>query len=282
MFHILFNRWLPRILALLVAPLCLLTAWITDLTAEPPAETYPAVRSENFGLFEAIPRYQGVTTDGESWYYSWNFGLQKTDINNCLQVSQFIAIPPRFLLQGSNHIGDISYYDGKIYAALEDGSDYLRPYILIYDADTLKWTGVYYEMPYDLHIDGVPWVAVDGARGFAYTAEWSNATVLNIFDLEDFTLVRTQPLSQPIDRIQGAEIGPDGLLYCAADTKGAHTVWAVNPDTGAVAKAFDRVLDDAVEAEGITVLPMEDGSLIHCIETGASRVNVEFKHYRLP
>ena len=282
MFHTLFNRLIPRVLALLVAPLCLLTAWITDLTANPPAGTYPAVSSQNFGLFEAVPRYQGVTTDGESWYYSWNFGLQKTDMCHNLQVSRFIAIPLQFLLKGSNHIGDISYYDGKIYAALEDGSDYLHPYILIYDADTLKWTGEYYELEHGLHIDGVPWVAIDGERGYAYTAEWNNAEVLNIYSLEDFSLVRTQPVTEKLHRIQGAEIGPDGLLYCAADTKGAHTIWAVNPDTGVVTKAFDRVLDDAVEAEGITVLPMEDGSLIHCIETGASRVNVVFKHYALP
>lgn len=282
LFHTLINRLLPRILAMVVAPLCLLTAWITDRTAAPPAETYPAVASENFGLFEAVPRYQGLTTDGESWYYSWNFGLQKTDLKHNLEVSRFIAIPFEFLIKGSNHIGDISYYDGKIYAALEDGSDYLHPYILIYDAETLKYTGVYYELEQNLHVDGVPWVAVDGKRGVAYTAEWSDANVLNVYSLADFSLVRTQALSAPLDRIQGAEIGPDGLLYCAADNKDAHTVWAVNPEDGKVTKAFDRNLDNAVEGEGITVLPMADGSLIHCIETGASRVNVVFKHYKLP
>ncbi|MDR3314630.1 MAG: hypothetical protein LBS96_09305 [Oscillospiraceae bacterium] len=277
-----FNRLLPRILALLVAPLCLFTAWITDLTAAPPADTYAAQSSENFGLFEAIPRYQGVTTDGKAWYYSWNYGLQKTDLQNNLLVSRFIAIPLEFLRNGNNHIGDISYYDGKIYAPLEDGSAYLHPYILLFDAETLAYTGVSYALPQELHLEGVPWVAVDGARGVAYTAEWHDAAVLNVFSLTDFSLVRTQPLSQPLDRIQGAEIGPDGLLYCAADTKGAHTIWAVNPEDGAVAKVFDRVLDDAVEAEGITVLPMADGSFLHCTETGASRVNVVFKHYALP
>lgn len=272
---------IARVLALLVSPLCLLTAFITDRTANPPENTAQAVASENFGLFEAIPRYQGLTTDGKSWYYSWNLGLQKTDRNHRITATNFIAVPLEFLLKGSNHIGGISYYDGKLYCPLEDGSDYLHPYVLVYDAETLKFTGEWYELPQELHVDGVPWVAVDGPRGVAYTAEWSNAPVLNVFSLEDFSLVKTVPLSIPLDRIQDAEVY-GGLLYCAADTKDSHTIWAVDPETGTVEKVFDRNLDNAVEAEGFTIWPMSDGSLFHCTETGASRVNVMLKHYAMP
>jgi len=273
--------FIARALALLVAPLCLLTAFITERTANPPENEAPAVSYQNFGLFEAVPRYQGVTTDGESWYYSWNFGLQRTDLNHKIVASHFIAIPLQFLLEGSNHIGGISVYGDKLYCPLEDGSDYLKPYILIYDAKTLKFTGEYYLLPQELHVDGVPWVAVDGPRGVAYTAEWSKAPVLNVFSLEDFSLVRTVPLSYPIDRIQGGEVY-DGVLYCAADTRDSHTIWAVNPETGEVTKVFDRNLDNEVEAEDMTVWPMPDGSFFHCIETGASRVNVMFRHYARP
>ena len=276
-----FRGILARALAILVAPLCLLTAFITGRTETPPETQAPAISQENFGLFEAIPRYQGVTTDGESWYTSWNFGLQKTDLKHRITASNFIAIPLKFLLEGSNHIGGISVYDGKLYCPLEDGSDYLKPYILIYDAKTLKYTGEYYLLPQELHVDGVPWVAVDGPRGVAYTAEWSNAAVLNVFSLEDFSLVRTVPLSVPLDRIQGAEVC-DGVLYCAADTRDSHTIWAVDPETGIVTKVFDRNLDNAVEAEGMTVWPMPDGSFFHCLETGKSRVNVMFRHYAKP
>jgi len=269
---------IARVLAILVSPLCLLTAFITGRAQTPPANQAPAVSCENFGLFEAIPRYQGVTTDGESWYTSWNFGLQKTDLKHKITASNFIAIPLKFLLKGSNHIGGISVYGGRLYCPLEDGSDYLKPYILIYDAKTLRWTGESYLLPQALHKEGVPWVAVDGPRGVAYTAEWRNAPVLNVFSLEDFSLVETVPLSYPIDRIQGAEVY-DGVLYCAADTKDAHTIWAVDPVTGVVEKVFDRNLDNAVEAEDMTVRPMPDGSFFHCFETGKSRVNVMFRHY---
>ena len=273
--------FLARILALLVSPLCLLTAYITENNANPPENQAPVVAYQNFGLFEAIPRYQGLTTDGESWYYSWNYGLQRTDLNHKILADNFIAVPLQFLLEGSNHIGGISYYDGKLYCPLEDGSDYLKPYILIYDAKTLKYTGEYYLLPQEYHVDGVPWVAVDGPRGVAYTAEWNNAQVLNVFSLEDFSLVKTVPLSSPLHRIQDAEVY-NGVLWCGADTKDSHTIWAVNPGTGEVTKVFDRNLDNDVEAEGFTAWPMPDGSFFHCTETGASSLNVMFRHYARP
>jgi len=270
-----------RALALLLAPLCLLTAWVTGATEAYPESAVAPVSSKNFGLFEAVPRYQGVTTDGESWYYSWNWGLLKTDMRHKIQASRFIAIPLKYLLKGSNHIGGISYWDGRLYCPLEDGGDYLRPYILVYDARTLRFTGEVYELPQKLHIKGVPWVAVDGPRGVAYTAEWNDAPVLNVFSLEDFTLLRTQPLSEPIDRIQGAEVW-DGTLYCASDNGDGKTILSVDPLTGQVTRLFDRNLGRAIEAEDMTVLPMKDGSFFHCIETGSKRVNVMLRHYGWP
>ncbi|MCL1951885.1 MAG: hypothetical protein FWF60_03570 [Oscillospiraceae bacterium] len=270
-----------RVLSILVAPLCLLTAYITEKTATPPENQAFAVSCENFGLFEAVPRYQGVTTDGESWYTGWNYGLQKTDLCHRITASSFIAIPLKLLLKGSNHIGGISVHDGRLYCPLEDGPKYLKPYILVYDAKTLRWTGESYPLPQELHTEGVPWVAVDGARGVAYTAEWHDATVLNVFSLEDFTPLDPIPLSQPLDRIQGAEVY-DGVLYCAADTKDSHTIWAVDLGTGLVTRVLDRNLDNAVEAEDMTVWPMPDGSFFHCLETGKSRVNVLFRHYEMP
>jgi hypothetical protein len=276
-----FRTVVARALALLVAPLCLLTAWITGVTETFPENLTQPVGGQNFGLFEAVPRYQGLTTDGESWYYSWNFGLLKTDANHKITGLNFIATPLRYLFRGSDHIGGISYWDGKLYCPLEDSAEYLHPYILIYDAKTLKFTGKVYELPWELHVDGVPWVAVDGPRGLAYTAEWRNAAVLNVFRLEDFSLVRKQPLSAPLDRIQDAEVY-EGILYCASDNGDEKTILAVDPVTGEVTPLFDRNLGRAVEAEGMTVRPMADGSFFHCTETGSSRVNVMFNHYAMP
>ena len=279
-----------RIVALLMAPLCLLTAWITDLTEPFPENVAEPVSSKNFGLLEALPRCQGVTTDGTSWYYSWNFGLLKTDMNDKITASNFIAIPLSYLLQGSDHIGGISCWDGKIYCPLEHGPDFLHSYILIYDAKTLRFTGKAYELPRDLQKTGVPWVAVDGPRGVAYTAEWSGAGVLNVYNLEDFTLKETVPLSAPLNSVQGAEVY-DGILYCSEDSGDEKTILAVDPETGKVTPVFNRNLGHAIEAEDMTVLPMQDGSFFHCIETGSkhldvifhrARINVRFNHYKMP
>jgi len=270
-----------RALALLVAPLCLFTAWITGMTETYPENLTEPVSSQNFGLFEAIPRYQGLTTDGEAWYYSWNLGLIKTGMDHKIEALNFIAIPLKYLLQGNNHIGGISYWDGKVYCPLEDSAEYLRPYILVYDAETLRFTGEVYELPQELHVDGVSFVAVDGLRGVAYTAEWSNAAVLNIFRLEDFTLKETVTLSAPLDRIQDAEVY-DGVLYCASDNGAEKSILAVDPVTGEVTHLFDRNLGRDIEAEGFTVLPMADGSFFHCTAIGSIPVNVVFSHYAMP
>ena len=92
-----------RILAILAAPICVLTVWtlrtpiarilhmragafcavgaaVTALTQTFPEDAAQPVSSQNFGFFEAI-RYQGVTTDGKSWFYSWNLGLMKSPLS---------------------------------------------------------------------------------------------------------------------------------------------------------------------------------------------------------
>ena len=111
--------------------------------------------SDTFVLTDALLRGQGVTTDGEAFYYSGNFFLSKSTLDNrqTLAVNRF-AIPPLLLAKGCNHIGGISWYDGKIYAAIEDGSDYLHPFIAVYDGETLDFTGEYYELPQNLHVEG--------------------------------------------------------------------------------------------------------------------------------
>src|SRR5581483_4881596 len=91
----------------------------------------------------------------------------------------------------NTHIGDIDYFGGKIYAPYEDGSEgpinnpeYQHPYIAVYDAKTLLYTGEHYALPLALHAAGVPWVAINAKKQLAYTAEWDMPhDRLNVFDL---------------------------------------------------------------------------------------------------
>jgi len=90
--------------------------------------------------------------------------------------------------------------------------------------------------------------------------------------------VKTLPLSTPLDRIQDAEVY-GGTLYCNSDNGDEKSILAVNPVTGKVKHVLDRNLGRDIEAEGFTVLPMDDGSFFHHTDTGAARVNVWFNHY---
>ena len=175
------------------------------------------INKNTYVLFDYQVTSQGVTNDGKYFYFSGNKHLGKADMETGeIFLINTNAIPEDLQEKGCNHIGGLSYYNGYVCAAVEDGPDYLNSFIVLYNADTLEFSGTYYELPHELHIEGVPWCAVDIERNYLYTAEWTNATVLNVFSLDDMSLVKTVPLSEPIDRIQGAEMF-DGKLYMSCD-----------------------------------------------------------------
>jgi len=246
------------------------------------------VRTEIFLLEQALIRGQGLTTDGESYYFSGTYSLTKTKLNpQEVLVEKPIAIPLELLVKGSNHIGGISYYDGKIYAAIEDGGDYLNPHIVIFNAETLECEKIY-DLPVStqwegqelmLHMDGVPWCAVDAKRGCLYTAEWSTAEYLNVFDLATMEFVKVVKLSQELDRIQGAEVY-DGNLYLSSDNHAdGKQIFKLDPVTGVAELFGTRYVGEGAEAEGMTVYPMADGTLFHVIDVFTSRVGLSMHHY---
>lgn len=226
---------------------------------------------------------QGVTNDGEYFYFSGNKNLSKASMETgeiCRVTSN--AIPKELQDKGCNHIGGLSYYNGKIYAAVEDGPDYLNSFIVLYDAETLEYTGTYYELPHELHIEGVPWCAVDVERNYLYTAEWSNATVLNVFDLDTLELVKTVPLSEPIDRIQGAELF-GGKLYMSCDElNDMKRIFSLDVETGKVEVVFARNIGEGFEAEGMTVFADDDGKPVFCVlDRGERRISTSLTLYKL-
>ncbi|HZK22356.1 MAG TPA: hypothetical protein VFC76_08810 [Oscillospiraceae bacterium] len=257
----------------------------------PAAEPVGAelVETQTFVMTEALTRAQGMTTDGEYYYFSSNFFLIKTTLSGEVVLKNLMAIPTDLLLKGLNHIGGCSYYDGKIYAAVEDGSDYLTPYIVIYDAETLKYTGEKYLLPQELHVDGVPWCAVDSEKGFLYTAEWSHAVQLNVFDLDTMEFIKGIPLidehSNTVDihRVQGSEVY-GGKLYCSTDTKDDQPVLSVDLETGVVREVFSRNLGDDAEAEGMTILIEGDDFYIITMDIGRINgvpINVNIRKYAI-
>jgi hypothetical protein len=265
------------------------------LTASAEPETsacgWKLVGSDSFRLPGGLTRSQGVTTDGNGWVFSWQGGLERTDGAYLTQAVG--TLPPDIALQpqvnpdgtnhvGGNHIGDIDVYDGKVYAPVEDGGqnlevttlndpEYQHPYIALYDAKTLAYTGVHYALDKGIHEAGVPWVAVDPRRKQVYTAEWDMPhDRLNVFDLQ-MRFERFLPLVYPADlgpgfhlsRIQGAKV--DGHTMYASRDDDRKTVFSIDLRSGEVRRLFSLDPGVPAELEGLAVRATPDGARLHVI-----------------
>jgi hypothetical protein len=275
------------IVALAVTPV---TATTANAAGTDCAPTWTLVSTDEFRGADALARSQGATTDGHGWYFSWQGGLERTDDS---YVDQAVGTWPAQQAAdphvnqdgtnhvGNNHIGDIDYYDGKIYAPFEDGGEnagvthindpeYQTPYIEVYDAQTLTNVGSY-PLDKSIHEAGVPWVAVNAAKHEVYTAEWDMPhDRINVFDLQ-MHFQQFLPLVYPaelgdgfrLSRIQGAKV--DGNTLYATRDDSDKTVFAIDLTTGVVTKLFALEPDVPSELEGLAVRPMPDGSLLHVL-----------------
>ncbi|MBQ7595549.1 MAG: hypothetical protein IJU45_02660 [Clostridia bacterium] len=249
----------------------------------PNPEGAEVIGKQRYVLEDYYMSNQGVKNDGQYYYFSGKKNLGKASMKTGeISLINTAPIPDELKALGCDHIGGLSYYNGTIYAAIEDGPDYLHPFIVLYDAKTLKFTGKFYELPQELHIEGVPWCAVDAENQVIYTAEWSNAVVLNVFSLDDLSLVKTIPLSEPIDRMQGAEMF-DGKLYLSCDEENdLKRIFCVDIKTGEVDVAFTRNIGAGFEAEDLTIYPDSDGQPVFCVlDRGVRRKSMNLTKYKL-
>ncbi len=140
------------------------------LDALTAAERPYQVGKQNILFLGAWTHSQDVTTDGEHYYFSSRIGLVKTTLDGETEVAMNFNAIPKALRDnyGSAHIGGISYHDGKIYAAVEDSKVWQYPIVVIYDAQTLRYTGDYHILSAELQKNGLPWLAVDAERGYIY------------------------------------------------------------------------------------------------------------------
>lgn len=237
---------------------------------------------------ETLERAQGVTTDGKGWIFSGKSTLVKIGFDNeTILAANYKAIPKELKEKfGSNHIGGISYANGFVYAAIEDQKAFQHPLIVIFDADTLSYTGKYYELDITEQIRGVPWIACDVEKGLIYAAKCKRPEYLLCYDINTGERVNKVKLSQTIEDIQGGEMYKGDLYVATSDDTRA--VYKVNVENGTVEKYFDRIMvnSDKIdnfggEGEDMTVLEMEDGTVFHTLELGALFINANLKHYKV-
>lgn len=225
---------------------------------------------------------QGLVWNGDAneWIATWQHGmarltenlefLQTTGSLNPVTEEISTGIPRELYDMGLDHIGDIDYYNGHIYVALDSAAGgYQNGYVAVFNASDLSYTGqlhALYGAPTNLRNDVATFVAVDGENGVGYGKEWRNGNTINIYNLSDWSFVGTLEMDQSLKNVQGAKVH-DGKLYMAADNN-TRSVYSVDLATGHVEELFQLpVPEDAdYEVEGIEIVQRADGSLHIVVE----------------
>lgn len=251
--------------------LCLSLSFIAaiDNGGENTLENAEYLGSRYFAGADARCATQGVTNDG-TYYYTTGAvvalgfnGLEKIDMETGEVVLQDTdAMPKELKKQSFNHLGGCTYFEGKLYVAVEDIMR-KHPCIAVFSADTLEFTGVYKILDETVQPNGnLPWCAADAENRILYTGVSRGGEFVNALDIDTLELIEKRPIEHSLHRIQGAEFY-DGLLYisCNDETKVKH-VYAVDPESGKIETVLERKSGtNSVEAEGITVRTSDEGKI---------------------
>lgn len=251
-------------------------------------EQWTQVGVDKFYLPAGLSRSQGITSDGRQWFFSWQYGLERA--NDTYATSQLAGIPPSLLSQGLNHIGDIDYANGVIYAAIDDTSNYRNPTIALFNASDLSYTGQSYKLTMPQTKDIASWVAVDAAHGLGYGKEWASSANINVYNLSDWSFSHSISLQQPLERIQGAKLRGD-WLYLSSDNA-TKSVYRASLLDGSVEELFQlKQPTGTQEIEGLSFRDTPDGASLHVllihdpdnnkVNLTSTTLNVGLYHYAL-
>lgn len=269
------NRILTLIFAVILIPFSALTHGI-DLISS--SERTDENKTNVVGI-GAYFRSQGITSDGDTFWFSSKTTLVRTMGNYRTVVNaNYSAIPEELSELGIKHIGGLSYYNGFIYAGLEDSKVWDYPIIGVYDAESLELVE-YYIMDAEKITRGLPWVCVDGETGYLYCTDHSkNPTKLLVYDTANkMEFIREVELEESPYAIQGAEI-IGGTIY-AATNDDTQAVYAINPENGEVEKLFDRNLTSGSEGEGMTFIEKDGETVLVAMDMGPLFINAFVREY---
>ena len=203
---------------------------------------------------------QGVASDGESYFVSGNTSLYRYGETGELLASNENALEG--LPLAVNHIGDISVYQGEIFAGIEwfeDGQG-KNIQIAVFDADELSYKRSIHWEPASGQVE-VSGVAIDPLRANIWLTDWVNGRFLYRYDLETGSYTGKLHLRAPPQWQQGIALLGD-YLYMTADDGDAEdqeidNLWrvsAISPGTAAYVAhvhSFDE-FRQAGEIEGVT------------------------------
>lgn len=276
MFQIILTKLISTILAVVFIPFSVLTGGIDLVTSGGHTD----IAKTNVVGLGAIFRSQGMTTDGETFYFSSKTTLIRTKTNAKTVIdADYSAIPDELKENyGIAHIGGLSYYNGYIYAGLEDSKIWDYPIVGVYDAETLDFVD-YYILDSETVTRGLPWVCVDPETGYLYCTDHSKQpTKLLVYDTaNEMEYVKEIPLSFSVPSIQGAEFY-NGILYAATNDE-TKAIYKINPENGDAEKYLDRNLLGG-EGEGMTFLTKENGeTVLVAMDMGTIFINAFVREY---
>ncbi len=274
-FQLMLNKVLSLIFAVVLIPFTVLTHGIDLISAGERTDT----EKTNIVGIGAYFHSQGMTSDGETLYFSSKTTLIRTEGDaKTLINANYFAIPDELKDLGIAHIGGLSYYNGYIYAGLEDSKVWDYPIVGVYDAESLELVE-YYILDAEMITRGLPWVCVNPENGYLYCTDHSkNPTKLLVYDTANkMSFVKEVALEESPYAIQGAEFY-GGTIY-AATNDDTQAVYTINPDSGKVEKLFDRNLTSGSEGEGMTFMVKDGKPVLVAMDMGPLFINAFVREY---
>ena len=275
-FQIFVNKLVSVAFAVLLIPFSVLTHGIDLISAGQRTDT----AKTNIVGVGAYFRSQGITTDGDTLFFSSKTTLIQTEADAKTVINaNYSAIPDELAEKyGIKHIGGLSYYNGFIYAGLEDSKVWDYPIVGVYDAGTLELVD-YYILDCETVTRGLPWVCVNPENGLLYCTDHSKQpTKLLVYDTADGMKPAGEiPLSQTVAAIQGAEFY-GGIIYAASNDE-TQAIYTINPSDGSVEKLTDRCLTQFSEGEGMTIMIKGGKPVIIAMDMGPLFINAFVREY---
>ncbi|MEE1010829.1 MAG: hypothetical protein U0L11_02210 [Acutalibacteraceae bacterium] len=274
-FSLAINKILSIIFAVILIPFSVLTHGIDLISAADRTDT---AKTNVVGI-GAYFRSQGMATDGETLYFSSKTTLIRTEADaKTLVNANYFAIPDELKDLGIAHIGGMSFYNGYIYAGLEDSKVWDYPIVGIFDAETLELVE-YYVLDAEVITRGLPWVAVNPENGYLYCMDHSKQpTKILVYDTANkMEFVEEVMLSEVVPSIQGAEF-LDGTLYAATNDE-TQAIYKINTTDGSVEKYLDRNLTAGSEGEGMTFMIKDGKPVIIAMDMGPLFINAFVREY---
>lgn len=275
-FQIFVNKLVSVAFAVLLIPFSVLTHGIDLISAGERTDT----AKTNIVGVGAYFRSQGITTDGDTLFFSSKTTLIQTEADAKTVINaNYSAIPDELAEKyGIKHIGGLSYYNGFIYAGLEDSKVWDYPIVGVYDAGTLELVDCYI-LDCETVTRGLPWVCVNPENGLLYCTDHSKQpTKLLVYDTADGMKPAGEiPLSQTVAAIQGAEFY-GGIIYAASNDE-TQAIYTINPSDGSVEKLTDRCLTQFSEGEGMTIMIKGGKPVIIAMDMGPLFINAFVREY---